>query len=103
LKTISGDAKIINIAFIFGFAALLSVWVGTIFWKGVLDFIYLKPLFVFDLKDLYINIWVVLFLLYYLKNIKYVSSFKNKDMMKHFKNRFTSLLENYCRKKSENA
>ena len=93
-KTISGNAKIINIAFIFGFAGILSVWACTIFWQGVLDYIYLKPLFIFDLKDLYLNLFVALYLLYFLKNRKYMASLTNKDMLNHIKKRFALLFKN---------
>ena len=88
LKTISENAKIINIAFIFAFAAILCSLIDTFLWGGSLDFIYLKPLFIFDLKDLYINVFVILFLLYYIKNRKHLSSFKNKVVINHYKNRF---------------
>ena len=89
-RKISGNAKIINVAFIFGFAAILCSLIDTFIWGGSLDFIYLKPLFIFDFKDLYIDTWIILFLLYYIKNRKHLSSFKNKDVINHFKNRFTS-------------
>jgi len=89
-KTTSNNAKIINIAFIFAFAAALSALIGTIFWDGCLDYIYLKPLFVFDLKDLYLNVFVILLLLYSITNKK---SYKemDKDMINHLKCRFRSL------------
>ena len=89
-KTISGNAKIINIAFILGFAASFSALSDNIFWGGSLDYIYLKPLFIFDLKDLYIDTFVILFLLYFIKNKKHLSSF-NKEVTNYFKNRFTSI------------
>ena len=91
IKTISGNSKLLNIAFIFGFAGITCSFIGTIFWNGCLDYIYLKPLFVFDLKDLYVDTFAILFCLYYLKNRKYLSTFKNKDVINHFKNRFTSI------------
>jgi lipoprotein signal peptidase len=90
-KIISDNAKIINIAFILGFAASLSALIDNICWGGSLDYIYLKPLFIFDLKDLYIDTFVILFLLYFIKNKKQLESFKNKDMIHYFKNRFTSI------------
>ena len=94
MKTISGNNKLLNVAFIFGFAGLLSGYIGTIVWNGCLDYIYLKPLFVFDLKDLYIDTFLVLFFLYLHKNRKYLSTFKTKDIIHHFKNRFTSHSKN---------
>ena len=90
-KAISSNAKIINTAFIFIFAALLCVFIDDIIWGGSLDYIYLKPLFIFDLKDLYSNIFIILFLSYYIKNRIHLSSFKSKDVIHHFKNRLTSI------------
>ncbi len=87
MRTASDNAKMLNVAFIFCFAGLTSSLIGTVFWNGCLDYIYLKPLFVFDLKDLYVDTFVILFLVYYYKNKKHLSSFKNKDMIRHFKNR----------------
>ena len=84
LRTVSGNSKMINIAFIFGFAAVLSVLIDSFFWIGTLDYIYLKPLFVFDLKDVYINIWVILFSLYCFKIRENLIT----SMINHFKNRF---------------
>jgi hypothetical protein len=94
LKAVSDNSRMLNIAFIFGFAGIISSYFGTIVWNGCLDYIYLKPLFVFDLKDLYINVFLILFAWYYLKNKKLMSSFKTKDMVSHFKNRFTSQSKN---------
>ena len=92
-KTTSNNAKIINIAFIFAFASAFSALIGTIFWDGCLDYIYLKPLFIFDLKDLYINIFVILLLLYLIKNKKPIKEM-DKDISNNLKGRFTSLIGN---------
>ncbi len=90
LKKASGNAKMVNITFIFGFAGMFCGLIGTICWGGCLDYIYLKPLFVFDLKDLYIDTFVILLLLYYYKNKAYLSSIKFKDIFSSFK-RFLNL------------
>ena len=89
MKFASGNAKSIDIICIFGFAGAISSLFCTIFWGGCLDYIYLKPLFVFDLKDLYINCFVVLLLIYYIRNKQRLSSVKTKDMVHHFKNRLS--------------
>ena len=89
-KTISGNAKIINIAFSFIFAAALCSLIDTVCWGGSLDYIYLNPLFVFDLKDLYSNIFLILFILSCIKSDKDLSSF-DKEATDYFKNRFTSI------------
>lgn len=56
--------KYLNIAFVLIFAAILSSLVAQLIYKGILDYIYLKPLFVFDLKDVYVNCGAIIFLLY---------------------------------------
>ncbi len=101
MKMASGNAKLLNIAFIFGFAGLMSGIIGTICWNGCLDYIYLKPLFVFDLKDLYIDTYVILLLIYGLKHTKHHSAFKTKDTINHFKNRLKQL-KIYISSKNEN-
>lgn len=46
------NTKLLDIAFNVLYAGLISAFIGTVFWNGCLDYIYLKPLFVFDLKDI---------------------------------------------------
>ena len=66
---ISSDKTIIDIATIFMMAAIVCALIGNIVWtKGTLDYIYLKPWFVFDLKDVYIDFGIVMFLVYAFKN-----------------------------------
>ncbi|MBL7935177.1 MAG: signal peptidase II [Bacteroidia bacterium] len=66
---IASDKKMIDVATIFIMAAIVCALLGNIAWtKGTLDYIYLKPLFVFDLKDVYIDFGLVLFLIYVFKN-----------------------------------
>ncbi len=61
-KTIQGSTKILDLAFIFGESALICVFCGFFFWKdGILDFLFLYP-FIFDLKDIYLNGFVIFFL-----------------------------------------
>lgn len=57
--------KFIEVAIVFLMAGIFCALCGNVIWqKGVLDYIYLKPLFVFDLKDLYPDIALVLLLIY---------------------------------------
>ncbi|MDR1169287.1 MAG: hypothetical protein LBK97_00440 [Prevotellaceae bacterium] len=53
---------------------------GNLLWeKGVLDYVYLKPLFVFDLKDIYVDVFICLFLVYALNNRKQLKNIKLFD------------------------
>jgi hypothetical protein len=63
------DKNLIGIAIIFMTAAVLCALSGNLIWKnGTLDYIYLKPWFVFDLKDLYVDFGIITFLIYAFKN-----------------------------------
>lgn len=63
----NADSKntLLDTALVFQTAGFASAYISIIFWKeGVLDFIYIKPLnVVCDLKDLYINIFIVLWVI----------------------------------------
>ena len=68
-STIAGHKILIDGASICFYASLFCALIGNLIWKkGTLDYIELKPLFVFDLKDIYIDSGIVLFLLYIIKN-----------------------------------
>ncbi|WP_071133736.1 signal peptidase II [Millionella massiliensis] len=78
--------KLLDTALIFQTAGFASAYISIIFWKdGVLDFIYLKPLnIVCDLKDLYINIFIALWIIgTSIIAVKHHTSFK--DMIQYIK------------------
>lgn len=81
--------KLIDSATIFLMAAIICALIGNIIWKGgTLDYIYLKPLFVFDLKDLYIDFGIILFLIYSFKNREQLKDpIKTSDVFMYTKNR----------------
>lgn len=63
------DEKLIDIATIFMTSAIVCALIGNTIWiKGTLDYIYLKHWFVFDLKDVFVDVGVVIFLIYAFKN-----------------------------------
>ena len=72
---------LLDVAFSFITAAGICAISGNLIWqKGTLDYIYLKPLFIFDLKDLYSNLFFILFFVYVIKNkaeLKKVKKIKN--------------------------
>ena len=91
-------SKLFDISFIFCFSGILSAFISTYIWiKGCLDYIYLKPLFVFDLKDLYLNCSIILFLIYFHKNRKIIKALDEKKGV-HFKNliRFRKKTDMLC-------
>ncbi|MDR3339060.1 MAG: hypothetical protein LBT25_03005 [Candidatus Symbiothrix sp.] len=96
-KSIKTITILFDVAFIFAEAAFICVFIGWIFWeKGVLDFIYLKPLFIFDFKDLYLNCFAFLLLIYWFKNKTKIQSCK-KSLTGHLKERMLIF-----RKKTDN-
>ncbi len=59
---------LLDTAFVFQVSALLCALIGNVIWAdGVLDYIYLKPFFIFDLKDVYAWVFVFLILAYTIK------------------------------------
>jgi lipoprotein signal peptidase len=79
--------KLLDFAFIFQLAGVICAFSGNLIWeKGTLDYIYLKPLFIFDLKDLYLNCFLVLFLIFLLRNDTETRKIKLKDVVLYIKN-----------------
>ena len=88
LRSLSKKTKLLDIGITFQIAGLICALLSNIVWeKGVLDFIYLKPLFVFDLKDLYNNCFVVLLLIYVHKHREKVNTAKIKEVINQLRNR----------------
>jgi len=57
------STKLLDIMFVFSESAVICVFCGFYLWKnGVLDFIYLH-FWIFDLKDVYINCFVIILLI----------------------------------------
>ena len=52
-RSFSDNIKLLDIAIIFQMAGMICALIGNLIWEnGTLDYIYLKPLFIFDLKDI---------------------------------------------------
>lgn len=76
--------KMINIMFAFIFSAAVCSLIDKIFWDGSLDYILIKGFFTFDLKDVYINIFIGLLILsLFLKNDVY-KEIDDKNIVKDF-------------------
>ncbi|MFO7657113.1 MAG: signal peptidase II [Bacteroidales bacterium] len=93
---IPAGKKLIDISIVFMMSAVLCALIGNIIWKnGTLDYIYLKPLFVFDLKDLYSDLGIITFLIYAFKNRgqfeKLTKEMKIRDVYIDTKNRLREI------------
>jgi hypothetical protein len=75
----------LDVAFIFGFAGVLCSLSDNVFFGGSWDYVYLKPLFVFDLKDLYMNCFSVFLVICCHKNRTEISKIKTKDIISFLK------------------
>lgn len=92
IRNASHKKKLVDWAGVFAFSGIISAIICNIFWEGVLDFVYLVPLFIFDLKDVYINIFVVLLIISFLKyphliNSRRMSAYQ-KWQKRNCRNRF---------------
>lgn len=56
---------LINTAFAFCYGGAFCSLIDRVCWGGSLDFIQLKGFFIFDFKDIYINVFIILLLLSY--------------------------------------
>ncbi len=56
------DSKYINVMFAFVIAGAVCSLIDKLFWGGSLDYIMLSGFFTFDLKDVYINVFIGLFI-----------------------------------------
>ncbi|MFC5404688.1 signal peptidase II [Cohnella soli] len=62
-KSITIEANLIHVMFSFIFAGATCSLIDKVLWDGSLDYILLHGLFTFDLKDVYINIFIGLFII----------------------------------------
>lgn len=86
-KGIAPKNKMLDISFCFLTAGYICGYLGILVWeKGILDFLYFKLLggVVFDLKDIYIDCYIVFFIISTMK-IEKEHKIKLKDMMSYLK------------------
>ena len=80
LKRTLQNRKWLDIAFIFGSAGVLCSLSDNIFFGGSWDYVYLKPLFIFDLKDIYMDCFSVFSLICCHRNRTEINNIKMKDI-----------------------
>lgn len=86
LKRTLQNKKWLDIAFTFGFAGVLCSLSDNVFFSGSWDYVYLKPLFIFDLKDIYMNCFSIFFIICCYKNRVEISKIKMQDIISFLKN-----------------
>ena len=83
LRTKKKDTRVIRILFLFAIAGTICSLIDKIFWGGSLDFIGLKGLFVFDMKDCYLTFFEVGVIIVLMKNFHEFNNFKAKTLVRH--------------------
>ncbi|MEG0774096.1 signal peptidase II [Clostridium sp.] len=58
-----GSNKFINVMYAFIFSGAMCSLIDKVFWNGSLDYILINGFFTFDLKDVYVNVFVGLLIL----------------------------------------
>ncbi|MCC8153658.1 MAG: signal peptidase II [Tannerellaceae bacterium] len=87
---VCNHVKLTRVAFSMGFAGIICAILSNILWPGCLDYIYLKPLYIFDLKDVYLNICWILVGAIALLEYKQTAHLTLREMWKIYKSRFKS-------------
>jgi len=83
-KSLKIEANLIHVMFSFIFAGATCSLIDKVFWDGSLDYILLHGLFTFDLKDVYINIFIGLFIIgVYSKNEDF-KKIEDQNILKNF-------------------
>ncbi len=72
------ESNLIDFTFIFMMSGAFCSLIDKIFWDGSLDYIYLNNLFTFDLKDIYIDISIILLVFVSIKHKDFFDLFEKK-------------------------
>ena len=79
-----GINKIINIMFAFLFSGAICSMIDKVFWNGSLDYILVNGFFTFDLKDVYIDIFIGVLTFSMILNNKVIKPLDNDNLFKDF-------------------
>lgn len=85
IKTTYTKNNILDYLFLFVLSGAVCSLIDKIFWGGSLDYIMLKGLFIFDLKDVYISVFEILLVIVILYNFKSINKMSEKQLFKDFK------------------
>lgn len=86
IKTTYTKSSILDYLFLFVLSGSICSLIDKIFWGGSLDYIYLKGLFIFDLKDVYISVFEILLVIVILINFKSINKMSEKQLFRDLKN-----------------
>ena len=80
------NTKLVSTSFGFILAGGICSFIDKIFWDGSLDYIYLQNQFTFDLKDVYINVFIGLIILMFIFDHQNIRTSDGDEFTKEFKN-----------------
>lgn len=80
------NTKVVSTAFSFLLAGGLCSLIDKVFWDGSLDYIYVQGQFTFDLKDVYINVFIGLMILMFIFDHQGIRSNDGDHFVRDFKN-----------------
>lgn len=80
------NSKIVSTAFSFLLAGGICSFVDKIIWDGSLDYIYVQNHFTFDLKDVYINVFIGLMVLMFIFDHQGIRTKDEDHFIRDFKN-----------------
>lgn len=69
-KNRNESSIILSTGLVLSISGFISALICTVFWNGTLDYLYFKPHFVFDLKDVYLNSFLPCFIIYCIMKYK---------------------------------
>lgn len=84
LVSLKLNSKIVSVAFAFLLAGGLCSFVDKVFWDGSLDYIYVQNHFTFDLKDVFINVFIGLMVIIYLIDHQGFRTKESNHILKNF-------------------
>lgn len=79
-----GRDKAVDVMFAFIFSGAMCSLIDKVFWNGSLDYILIKGYFTFDLKDVYIDIFIGFLILFLLIKNKTLKQLDDQDLLRDF-------------------
>lgn len=79
-----GTSRSVDALALFIFSGAVCSLIDKVFWGGSLDYILVEPLFTFDLKDVYINVFIGLLILLMLMKDKALKRMDEERLFKGF-------------------
>lgn len=85
LRNSINDSKLLIFSFGFGFAGVISSFFDTLIRGGALDFINLENFFIFDVKDIYLKLYVIILISFCLINWKALNNTNKTDFIQYLR------------------